>query len=152
MLKSKAKICTRCKIKKDFHAFSTRKLAKDGLASWCRTCFKENWQQRYYDNHEHYRKSHNTSRTKIREENARKVFDYLAEHHCINCGESDPIVLEFDHRDKDAKIENISNLILNSSWQRIKNEIEKCDALCANCHRRKSAAQFGYKRHLFVNS
>jgi formate-dependent nitrite reductase cytochrome c552 subunit len=42
-------------------------------------------------------------------------------------------------------------LILNSTWARIREEIEKCDVLCANCHRRKSAAEFNYKRHVFVN-
>jgi hypothetical protein len=152
MLVGGAKICTRCKTEKDLHLFSARKRSKDGRAAWCRDCFKESWQRRYYENHGHYRNSHNTSRNRIREQNARQVFEYLASHPCINCGESDPIVLEFDHRDKVDKIENISNLILNSSWQKIENEIEKCDVLCANCHRRKSAAQFGYKRHIFVNS
>jgi hypothetical protein len=131
--------------------FPARKAAKDGRASWCRTCYKINWNKRYYANHQHYRDSHNTSRSKIREQNARKVFEYLKQHSCAECGESDPIVLEFDHREAAEKIESISNLILNSSWRRIESEIEKCDVLCANCHRRKSAAQFGYKRHVFVN-
>lgn len=61
------------------------------------------------------------------------------------------IVLEFDHRDRNEKAENISNLILNASWERIETEIKKCDVLCANCHRRKTAAQFEYRRHIFVN-
>ena len=152
MLKNSTKICTKCRSEKDLHLFPVRNLSKDGLASWCKACYQLNWQQRYYENHEHYRNSHNTSRSRIREQNARKVFEYLAKHPCVNCGESDPIVLEFDHRDKDDKIENISNLISNATWQKIEKEIEKCDVLCANCHRRKSAAQFGYKRYVFVNS
>ncbi len=69
----------------------------------------------------------------------------------MNCGESDPIVLEFDHRDRIEKSECISILILNSSWKRVELEIQKCDVLCANCHRRKSAVEFNYKRHAFVN-
>jgi len=149
-MKTSTKTCTKCKTEKNLHLFPAREKSKDGRASWCRACYKTNWEKRYYENHAHYRNSHNTSRNKIREQNARKVFDYLSKNPCINCGESDPIVLEFDHRNKDDKIENISNMIINSTWQRIKNEIEKCDVLCANCHRRKSAAQFGYKRHLFV--
>lgn len=152
MLIKPTKICTKCKIEKDFHSFSARKRAKDGLSSWCRDCFRENQQKRYYENHAYYRARHNTSRNKIREQNARKVFEYLSNHCCIKCGESDPIVLEFDHRSKSDKIENISNLVFNSAWSRIEKEIEKCDVLCANCHRRKSAAQFAYKRHIFINS
>jgi hypothetical protein len=152
MLENTTKICTRCKTQKELHLFSARKLSKDGRASWCRACYKVNWDKRYYENHEHYRNSHNSSRNKIREDNARKVFEYLSKHPCVNCGESDPIVLEFDHRDKNDKIENIANLVLNSSWTRIEKEIAKCDVLCANCHRRKSAKQFNYKRFIFVNS
>jgi hypothetical protein len=152
MLEDTTKICTRCKIEKDLQSFSARKLAKDGKASWCRACYKVNWDERYYENHQHYRSSHNASRNKIREQNAKKVFEYLAQNPCKNCGESDPIVLEFDHRDKNDKIENIANLVLNSSWTRIEKEIAKCDVLCANCHRRKSAKQFKYKRFIFVNS
>lgn len=143
------KVCTKCKIEKDKSSFSARKIAKDGLASWCRDCFKKNWKKRYYKNHEHYRKRHNKSRKKIREKNARKVFEYLKKNPCLICGESDPIVLEFDHREDTEKIESISNLILNSNWKKIKNEINKCDVLCANCHRRRTAKQFGYRRHLF---
>lgn len=63
----------------------------------------------------------------------------------------DPVVLEFDHRGADDKIGSVANLIKNASWSVIENEIEKCDVVCANCHRRRSAKQFGYKRHLFIN-
>ncbi len=151
MVKSETKICTKCKCEKDLLLFSAKNTSKDGRASWCRTCFKANWEKRYYENHEHYRTSHNASRNKIRDQNAQKVFEYLANHSCVNCGESDPIVLEFDHRNRNDKIENISNLVTHSSWERVESEIQKCDVLCANCHRRKSAAEFNYKRHIFVN-
>lgn len=151
MLKIVGKICTKCRCQKDLSLFPAKKKSKDGRASWCRACFKANWDERYCENHEHYRNSHNTSRRKIREQNARKVFDYLTHHPCIECGESDPIVLEFDHRARIDKLDCISTLILNSSWKKIDFEIRKCDVLCANCHRRKSAAQFVYKRHVFVN-
>ena len=151
-MESVGKVCTKCAILKNLAEFSARKAKKDGRASWCRECFKTHWQKRYYENHEHYRNSHNKSRNNIRKQNAQKVFEYLTQNPCISCGESDPIVLEFDHRDSTTKLENISNLISNGSWQAIEQEIEKCDVLCANCHRRKSAKQFGYKRHFFVNT
>jgi hypothetical protein len=145
------KVCTKCQCLKNLDLFPAKKKSKDGHAPWCRDCFRANWRKRYYERHEDYRDKHNRSRNKIRLENARKVFEYLSRNACINCGESDPVVLEFDHRDRNEKIESISNLISNSSWERIKSEIEKCDVLCANCHRRKTAAQFKYRRHIFVN-
>lgn len=146
------KVCTRCKNLKSSEAFPKRKISADGLSSWCRDCFKASWQKRYYENHEHYRARHNKSRNKIRKQNARRVYEYLESNPCTTCGESDPIVLEFDHRNGDEKTDNIANLISNSTWSIIKSEIKKCDVLCANCHRRKSAKQFKYKRYIFVNS
>lgn len=145
------KICTKCGSAKDSFLFTRRKQSTDDLSSWCRDCYRENWNVRYRENHRHYRNSHNASRSKIREQNARQIFEYLKKHPCVNCQESDPIVLEFDHRNGFDKIESISNLIRDASWSRIEQEIEKCDVLCANCHRRKSAAQFGYKRYIYVS-
>lgn len=56
---------------------------------------------------------------------------------CIICGESHPACLVFHHRDKQKKEANIFSLVHGgASLQRIKNEIKKCDILCANCHRK----------------
>jgi hypothetical protein len=37
------------------------------------------------------------------------------------------------------------------SWNRIKEEIRKCDVRCANCHRLRTAKQFGWKRLILAN-
>lgn len=64
---------------------------------------------------------------------------YLAEHKakygCVDCGEKDPIVLDFDHV-KGTKEKNLADAALNWSLDHIKKEIEKCQVRCANCHRR----------------
>ena len=77
----------------------------------------------------------NRSRRKWAREFVRRVkvlFD------CVDCGESDPIVLEFDHV-RGKKVKNIADMVNNSySIETIKNEIRKCDVRCANCHRRKT--------------
>lgn len=53
---------------------------------------------------------------------------------CTDCGESNHIVLDFDHiRDKKY---NVSRMIHDGfSWAAIKKEIAKCEVVCANCHR-----------------
>jgi hypothetical protein len=71
-------------------------------------------------------------------ENQAWIIVYLQAHPCVDCGESDPIVLEFDHlRDKER---NVSALVLGGwEWARVLEEIEKCEVVCANCHRRRTA-------------
>lgn len=65
------------------------------------------------------------------------VWDYLKEHPCVDCKESNPIVLEFDHLDD--KVYQISDMLKdNHGIDSIKLEIEKCEVRCANCHRKKN--------------
>jgi 5-methylcytosine-specific restriction endonuclease McrA len=71
-------------------------------------------------------------------ENRRFIKNYLVKHPCVHCGETDPVVLEFDHlRDKKMAV---SRLLRRYSPKMVKEEIAKCQVLCANCHRRKTAA------------
>lgn len=71
------------------------------------------------------------------------VTAYLAAHPCVDCGEDDPIVLEFDHRGD--KLFNVGEAArLGYGVPRIMAEIAKCDVRCANCHRRKTYAERGY--------
>lgn len=69
---------------------------------------------------------------------------YLAIHPCVDCGESDTIVLEFDHV-RGEKIDSICKMSADSrSIDSIKKEIEKCEVRCANCHRRRHKEPFWY--------
>ncbi len=80
-------------------------------------------------------------RIKIRAE----LFTYLSTKSCIDCGENNPIVLEFDHTDSDLKFKSISKMLSGHySWKSVQEEIKKCQILCANCHRLKTYAQFGF--------
>jgi len=72
------------------------------------------------------------------------LLDFLAEHPCVDCGESDPIVLEFDHRGD--KLFNVSYGLRDRNWAAVLAEMEKCDVVCANCHRRRTAARGSFLR------
>lgn len=74
-----------------------------------------------------------TQRVRIR--NKAWIAEYLKTHPCIDCGEKDPIVLEFDHV-RGQKKGNVSNLAQNVSIATLSQEVEKCEVRCANCHRR----------------
>ena len=73
--------------------------------------------------------------------NAQRLWDYLATHPCVECGEADPVVLQFDHV-RGTKLDSLSNMSRNqSSLARLDTEIAKCEVRCANCHARKTAVE-----------
>lgn len=75
------------------------------------------------------------------------VLSILLKYSCVDCGEADPVVLDFDHRDPELKSFGISQMIVSGySAGAIQMEIDKCDVSSANCHRRRTAKQRGWFR------
>ena len=57
---------------------------------------------------------------------------------CVDCGESNPVVLDFDHV-CGVKKRAIADMVGNYySIETIKKEIRKCQIRCSNCHRKKT--------------
>lgn len=58
---------------------------------------------------------------------------------CADCGFSDPRALDFDHLGD--KTMNVTDMAYGKGWglERIKQEIRKCEVVCANCHRIRTA-------------
>ena len=76
----------------------------------------------------------------MRVENQVHLADYLAENPCIDCGEEDIRVLEFDHRPGVVKVAEVTRMADSGlNWPIVMAEISKCDVRCANCHRRRTA-------------
>lgn len=74
------------------------------------------------------------------------ILEHLQRTGCLDCGIRDPTVLDFDHRAN--KVLNVSALARREcSLARLEEEMAKCEVRCANCHRRRTAAEFGYYRH-----
>ena len=64
---------------------------------------------------------------------------YLLSHPCVDCGERDILVLEFDHGDRSMKEGEIRHIIQNgATLEKVIEEVKKCDIRCSNCHRRKT--------------
>lgn len=76
--------------------------------------------------------------------------EYFRAHPCSDCGETDPLVLEFDHL-RDKRFE-VTNQFASRNWQEILDEIAKCEVVCANCHRRRTARRAGYLRAVLSGS
>lgn len=55
---------------------------------------------------------------------------------CADCGLAFPYyVMDFDHRKGEEKLAHVAQLASSLSFRRLLDEIEKCDVVCANCHR-----------------
>ena len=108
----------------------------------CRTC--ENKSGREY----HKKNKERINRNKVSKNNQRYIekrtyiVDYLKSHPCVDCGETNPIVLQFDHV-RGEKVAKISSII-NYGMKVLKEEIDKCDIRCANCHAKATAARAGW--------
>lgn len=70
----------------------------------------------------------------------REVIDAMKDAPCADCGgRFHPVVMDFDHRDGEQKLFNVSAAIpLGLSIDRIRAEVAKCDVVCANCHRMRT--------------
>jgi hypothetical protein len=51
-----------------------------------------------------------------------------------SCGENHPACLSFHHKNPEEKTNTVANLACTHSPAKVKNEIDKCDILCRNCH------------------
>lgn len=139
--------CNRCGVQKDLGEFSFRNRAKGTRNHTCRPCFTAYRREHYLTNRDAYVARNVGNARQRRRLWKERLWGYLAEHPCVECGEADPLVLEFDHREPAAKRADIYSLIHRCyAWETILAEIAKCDVRCANCHRRRTAEQFGWPK------
>lgn len=140
---SGSKWCPKCARDLPRDAFGPNAARPDGLQAQCRVCLKgiQRVSRSRPQEAARCRRNREGQRAKLQE----WVLHYLQDHPCQDCGEDDPVVLEFDHRgDKTAAIaEMVRDAV---ALHRLMAEIEKCAVRCANCHRRKTARDRGFYR------
>jgi hypothetical protein len=146
------RICSRCSQLRPLEDFAPKYRELPQPSSYCRSCQSAYHKEWYRRNRERQiaRARANRARTEpypertiVRLDARRRRWLYLLGHPCVDCGERDPLLLEFDHRaQKRAGIMELMRK--HATWAEILAEIEKCDVRCANCHRRKTARTRGY--------
>lgn len=144
---TEGKVCNDCGLFKNWDEFAKNSSRQDGYHNMCKPC-KNAYNAQYYIR---TKQIHNPARAEARKlhrrENQQQMLAYLAEHPCVDCGEVDPTVLQFDHqRDKLADVSALMNN--GMAWASIMVEIEKCEVVCANDHQRRTAKQFGWYKLL----
>lgn len=140
------KTCPGCSTSKPLEEFNKHRGRGDGYQAYCKLCSRAARMRHYTANHESEVRKRRDRTARYREDNRQFIYGFLMEHPCVDCGESDPIVLEFDHVDPSDKTESISEL---ATWvskpEMMLDEISKCQVRCANCHRRRTHSQFKWK-------
>lgn len=140
------KICTKCKLEKEEIYFYFRNKDKNIRRNVCKTCCEQHRKSKeHYQKYKtEYNKRSKERRERLFEENSLLVVNFLKNNPCVNCSESNILVLDFDHKDKKDKKYDISRMLSSYKWNTILKEIKKCQVLCANCHRIKTAHQFDW--------
>lgn len=138
------KLCNKCNEVLPIQMFGKR---GKYLQPYCKPCNKH-YQQEHYQKH----KQRYIAEAEQRRLNYnRKAHNFLMEYAkdgCSVCGETDYRCLEFDHVDQSTKIESISYMVGQQyPLRKIKEELNKCRVLCANCHRKHTATQMGWYKH-----
>jgi hypothetical protein len=139
--------CDRCGDLKASSDFAVRRRGggrADRQDNYCRPC-RAQYQREHYEKHKARYVERSGTRTKqLVAERAKFMIELFRTRPCADCGESDPLVLEFDHL-SDKKF-NVGAGMRERSWQALRDEIAKCDVVCANCHRRRTHVRAGSVR------
>jgi hypothetical protein len=136
------KWCPICRRDLPEDAFARRR--GTGRQSRCRECNKAYLKQHYQQNPEYYAEKAKRTKLRLKRANHVRLLAYFAEHPCVDCGETDPVVLQFDHV-RGTKEACVGKLVRDGRrWELIEAEIEKCEVRCSNCHWRRTAKQFNW--------
>jgi hypothetical protein len=126
-----SKVCGVSNEEKPLSEFYLRARNKtDGHGNMCRKCNTIYCREYHRKHRSRWKKIAKDNRLEIR----RKIEAMNLK--CEVCGESHPPCIDFHHRGSD-KIACVSKMVSDgTSWQKILDEISKCDVLCSNCHRK----------------
>ena len=136
--------CGRCEEPKPSAEFAWRRKQRGQRDNYCRPCRAAYGREHYEANRQRYIDMAHARRQATVLRRAVLLVEFFRAHPCVDCGEVDPVVLEFDHVNEKAF--NISKGVRDRSWEQVLREMSKCDVVCANCHRRRTARRGGFAR------
>lgn len=124
--------CRICNEEKPTEAFNKKGAY---LQSYCKECQRAYTRQHYARNKEAY-KARAVAHNKEVDELFRKLKSERKNRPCMDCGKTyPPYVMDFDHRDGLTKCYTLAATNHAVGRATLEAEMEKCDVVCANCHR-----------------
>ena len=132
------KRCADCKEMKPHTAYNKLSRSPDGFQGYCQDCSRTRGRTSY-----RIHKDGGVRRTKQRNEDLRERIAKAKSVPCTDCGGTFPTVcMDFDHLPGFEKSYSIATMLRHRmAWKTVQAEIDKCDVVCANCHRIRTAAR-----------
>ena len=134
------KTCNTCEVFKDSSEFYKKLHNLDGLNKKCIACEREYRKSHYLSNKRYYKDKN----ARLRLVYMKDFVSFLETKACLDCGNSDFRVLEFDHLPQFIKSFNIADKSACTPLKTLMKEIDKCEIVCANCHRIRTSDRAGY--------
>lgn len=146
--------CNRCRVAKPQEQFAISPSTQK-ITGVCQEC----WDKHYA----HLAKSveHHKSKKRLEDRKSRRkqidrnrvyLRSILENAQCMECGNDNWLVLELDHRNPQDKHDAVTRMVNDgTSLDRIKQEVLKCDIVCANCHTIRTAKRGNTWRWQVVN-
>lgn len=136
------RVCSKCRIEKPLSEFN--KKSRGLLQPYCKGCNSEYLKAHYAANPEYYVQKAKRNKLPVKRQNRELMLEYLSKHPCVDCGETDPVLLTFDHV-RGTKSDNVAKLVTQAAnWDRVMEEVAKCEVRCVSCHVRRTAKQFNW--------
>jgi hypothetical protein len=143
------KICTKCKIDKSLDMFSYDRGKPRPHCKECRvkengTYYRNNLEDRKKYHKKRLKKLYQNEETRIRlnknaevarKKKTTKYREFMKQKKCDICGFNDYRALQWHHLDPKTKSFNVATGVRFKCWDDTLKEINKCQCLCANCHR-----------------
>jgi hypothetical protein len=140
------KHCTGCRLERPISEFVIKNKDTGRRGTRCRACRSAYGKLHYEKHRDRYMSRTRRPRHTQRDSYWFWLMNYLASHPCVDCGQTDPIVLQFDHRDGTTKVGTVGAMLNRASWSALLAEVAKCDVRCANCHRLRTAEKFSWSK------
>lgn len=134
------RICTSCNATLSLDNFRKRSMNR-GLERVCKTCWRERERARMQ-----IRVANGYTRVDNKKLTCKARIDEIKlALGCTDCGfNSHPAALDFDHLPGFEKSDTVATLVGAGKLELALAEIEKCEVVCANCHRIRTAERNQY--------
>lgn len=136
--------CNQCQTDKPLEAFHFSNKSEGKRAYICKECQRglaANWYERNKETRQDTRRKYHARAVR---ENRAKILEVLKQSVCADCGYSDIRALDFDHVRGTKRTGVLSMVNRGFAWATIAEEITKCEVVCCNCHRIRTAKQFNW--------